>query len=78
MFDQRPIDLHLLVYCMALAEGLVTLYDLPKEERKVLNSGGKSANNRFNRMTLRSNRLSFCKFFTLIILFLSSTTFNNP
>ena len=68
MFDQRPIDLHFLVYCMALAEGLVTLYDLPKEERQVLNDGAKAANNRFNRLTLRSNRLSFSEFQNLIIV----------
>lgn len=58
IFDQRPIDLHFIVFCMALAESLVSLYNLSKEERLMLNEDYKRASNRFQRRTLRSSRVS--------------------
>ncbi|XP_062548854.1 spatacsin isoform X2 [Armigeres subalbatus] len=58
IFDQRPNDLHFIVFCMALAESLVSLYNLTKEERLMLNEDFKRASNRFQRRTLRSSRVS--------------------
>ncbi|XP_058814826.1 spatacsin [Topomyia yanbarensis] len=58
IFDQRPVDLHFIVFCMALAESLVSLYNLSKEERLMLNEDYKRAANRFQRRTLRSTRIS--------------------
>lgn len=58
IFDQRPNDLHFIVFCMALAESLVSLYNLTKEERLMLNEDFKRASNRFQRRTLRSSRIS--------------------
>nr|XP_029720124.1 spatacsin-like [Aedes albopictus] len=58
IFDQRPNDLHFIVFCMALAESLVSLYNLTKEERLMLNEDFKRASNRFQRRTLRTSRIS--------------------
>ncbi|XP_037034806.1 spatacsin [Bradysia coprophila] len=58
MFNHRPLDLHYLVFCMALAEGLASLYDLSVEQRKMLSDGVKLASSKFNRRTLTSTRLS--------------------
>lgn len=58
MFNHRPLDLHYLVFCMALAEGLATLYDLTYEQRQMLTDDAKSAASRFNRRTLNKNQLS--------------------
>lgn len=58
MFNHRPLDLHYLVFCMALAEGLASLHDLSGEQRKMLSDGVKSAASKFNRRTLKSTRLS--------------------
>ncbi|XP_058453189.1 spatacsin [Malaya genurostris] len=58
IFEQRPVDLHFTVFCMALAESLVSLYNLSKEERLLLNEDYKRAANRFQRRTLRSTRIS--------------------
>ncbi|XP_055638313.1 uncharacterized protein LOC129776604 [Toxorhynchites rutilus septentrionalis] len=58
IFDQRPIDLHFIVFCMALAESLVSLYNLSKEERLLLNEDYRRASNRFERRTLRTSRVS--------------------
>ncbi len=58
MFNVRPLDLHYLVFCMALAEGLASLYDLSGDQRKMLSDGVKSAASKFNRRTLISTRLS--------------------
>lgn len=52
-FNHRTLDLHFLVYCMALSEGLVTLYDLSQEQRQMFSDGVKSAISRFNRRTLQ-------------------------
>ncbi|XP_055544152.1 uncharacterized protein LOC129729540 [Wyeomyia smithii] len=58
IFEQRPVDLHFIVFCMALAESIVSLYNLSKEERLMLNEDYKRAANRFHRRTLRSSRIS--------------------
>lgn len=73
IFNHRTLDLHFLVYCMALAEGLATLYDLSLEQRQMLSDGVKSAISRFNRRTLqqtgkRTTELSAGEYL-LIILF---------
>jgi spatacsin len=61
MFDHRPIDLHFIVFCMALAEDIVTIYDLPKAERRLLNENLNTVAIRFNKRTLRRDRISQCK-----------------
>lgn len=58
MFNHRTLDLHYLVFCMALAEGLASLYDLSGEQKQMLNDGLKVAASKFNRRTLRLKRFS--------------------
>ncbi|XP_053690600.1 spatacsin [Sabethes cyaneus] len=58
IFEQRPVDLHFIVFCMALAESIVSIYNLSKEERLMLNEDYKRAANRFQRRTLRTSRIS--------------------
>uniref|UniRef100_A0A2M4A770 Spatacsin C-terminal domain-containing protein n=1 Tax=Anopheles triannulatus TaxID=58253 RepID=A0A2M4A770_9DIPT len=58
IFEQRPVDLHFVVFCMALAEGLISLYNLSKEERMVLNEDSVRSSGRFQRRTLRISRVS--------------------
>ncbi|XP_058056530.1 uncharacterized protein LOC131207911 [Anopheles bellator] len=58
IFEQRPIDLHFIVFCMALAEGLVSLYNLSKEERMLLNEDSARTAGKFQRRTLRISRVS--------------------
>lgn len=58
MFNYRTLDLHYLVFCMALAEGLASLCDLSIEQKQMLNDGLKTAASKFNRRTLRLKRLS--------------------
>uniref|UniRef100_A0A182ISI9 Spatacsin_C domain-containing protein n=1 Tax=Anopheles atroparvus TaxID=41427 RepID=A0A182ISI9_ANOAO len=59
IFEQRPIDLHFIVFCMALAEGLVSFYNLSKEERMLLNEDRARSAGRFQRRTLsRISRVS--------------------
>uniref|UniRef100_A0A182Q242 Spatacsin C-terminal domain-containing protein n=1 Tax=Anopheles farauti TaxID=69004 RepID=A0A182Q242_9DIPT len=58
IFEQRPLDLHFIVFCMALAEGLVSLYNLSKEERMLLNEDSARSTGRFQRRTLRISRVS--------------------
>lgn len=58
MFNHRTLDLHYLVFCMALAEGLASLYDLSAEQKQMLNDGLKAAASKFNRRTLRLKRFS--------------------
>nr|XP_040231978.2 spatacsin [Anopheles coluzzii] len=58
IFEQRPVDLHFIVFCMALAEGLVSLYNLSKEERMLLNEDSARSSGRFQRRTLRFSRVS--------------------
>lgn len=57
MFGRAPEDLKLLVYIMSIAEGINSIYDITKEERKVISSYGLMSN-KFNRLTLRSIRTS--------------------
>lgn len=58
MFNHRTLDLHYLVFCMALAEGLASLHDLSAEQKQMLNDGLKVAASKFNRRTLRLKRLN--------------------
>uniref|UniRef100_A0A182PCL7 Spatacsin_C domain-containing protein n=1 Tax=Anopheles epiroticus TaxID=199890 RepID=A0A182PCL7_9DIPT len=58
IFEQRPLDLHFIVFCMALVEGLVSLYNLSKEERMLLNEDSARSSGRFQRRTLRFSRVS--------------------
>ncbi|XP_031632932.1 spatacsin [Contarinia nasturtii] len=58
IFSHRTIDLHYLVFCMALAESLASLYDLSSEQKQMLNDGLKHAASKFNRRTLRLKRLN--------------------
>ncbi|XP_055596606.1 uncharacterized protein LOC129746759 [Uranotaenia lowii] len=60
IFEQRPVDLHFIVFCMGLAESLCSLYNLSKEERLMLNEDYKRTANRFERRTLRSRGFSQC------------------
>lgn len=57
MFGRAPEDLKLLVYIMSIAEGVNSIYDLSKEERKLISSYG-LLNKKFNRMALRPVRTS--------------------
>lgn len=58
IFNHRTIDLHYLVFCMALAESLASLYDLSTEQKQMLNAGLKQAASKFNRRTLRLKRMN--------------------
>lgn len=58
IFNHRTIDLHYLVFCMALAENLASLFDLSTEQKQMLNDGLKNAASKFNRRTLRLRRLN--------------------
>lgn len=55
MFGRAPESLKLLVYVMSIAEGINSIYDITKEERKMISSFG-IMSNKFNRLTLRSLR----------------------
>ena len=57
MFGRAPEDLKLLVYIMSIAEGINSIYDITKEERKLISSYGLMSN-KFNRLTLRVIRTS--------------------
>lgn len=58
IFNHRSIDLHYLVFCMALAENLASLYELSTEQKQMLNAGLKQAASKFNRRTLRLKRMN--------------------
>lgn len=58
MFNHSTNDLHYIVFCMALAEGLASMLDLSVEQKRLLNDGVKSAASMFNRRTLRLKRTS--------------------
>ncbi|KAL5274526.1 SPG11 family protein [Megaselia abdita] len=49
LFEYRSMDLHFLVFCMALAEGLTTIQDMTKEEKVTLTNISCSI---FNKRTL--------------------------
>lgn len=75
MFGRAPEDLKLLVYIMSIAEGINSIYDISKEERKMISSYG-LLSNKFNRLTLRSLRTSSAsklKLFIFIICFTVTT-----
>lgn len=58
IFNHRTVDLHYLVFCMALCENLTSLYDLSAEQKQMLSDGLKHAASKFNKRTLRLRRLS--------------------
>lgn len=53
IFNHRTVDLHYLVFCMALAEGLASLRELSIEQKQILSEGLKHAASKFNKRTLR-------------------------
>jgi spatacsin len=57
MFGRAPEDLKLLVFMMSIAENINSIYDIAKEERKMISSFGLMSN-KFNRYTLKSLRTS--------------------
>lgn len=57
MFGRAPEDLKLLVYMMSIAENINSIYDIAKEERKMISSLGVMSK-AFNRLALRSIRTS--------------------
>lgn len=52
LFEFRSMDLHFLVFCMALAEGLTTIQNMTKEEKITLTDIEKIAFSMFNKRTL--------------------------
>lgn len=52
LFESRSMDLRILVFCMALAEGLTTMQNMTKEEKVTLTDIEKIAFSRFNKRTL--------------------------
>lgn len=58
IFDYRTIDLHYLVFGMALAEGLSHLNDLSSEQKQMLNDGTKQTVPKFNRRAVRLKRMN--------------------
>uniref|UniRef100_A0A8D8NAD8 Spatacsin n=1 Tax=Culex pipiens TaxID=7175 RepID=A0A8D8NAD8_CULPI len=60
IFEQRPYDLHFVVFCMGLAESVLSLYNLSKEERLMLNEDCKRVSLHMQRRTLRLSRMSQC------------------
>lgn len=57
MFNRTPHDLRYVILCMDLAEGSTSVYRIPVEERKALNSDRFGAS-RLNRRTLLVSRFS--------------------
>lgn len=57
MFGRAPEDLRLLVFMMSIAENINSIYDIAKEERKMISNYGLMSN-KFNRLTLKSLRTS--------------------
>lgn len=62
IFLHRPLDLHYLVFCMALAEGLASLSDLSPEQAQMNRDARKFAMSRFNRRRPAMRANSQCKF----------------
>lgn len=56
LFEFRSMDLHFLVFCMALAEGLTTIQNMTKEEKLTLTDIEKIAFSMFNKRTLGRQR----------------------
>lgn len=58
IFNHRTTDLHYLVFCMALCENFVSLYDLSADEKVMLSDGLKYAASKFNKHVVHVRRLS--------------------
>lgn len=58
IFDYGTLDLHYIVFCMALCEHLVRLYDLSTDQKVMLNDGLKHAASKFNKQKIRARQLS--------------------
>lgn len=52
MFEYRTLDLHFIVFCMALAEGLTSLYNLSPDERQLLTTVDMTSITKFSKRTL--------------------------
>ncbi|XP_037954698.1 spatacsin-like [Teleopsis dalmanni] len=55
LFKCRPIDLRFVVFCMALAEGITTIFNMVPEERQLLSDIEKSSFAKFNKRTLEDS-----------------------
>ncbi|XP_067632003.1 spatacsin isoform X2 [Eurosta solidaginis] len=58
LFECRPIDLRFVVFCMALAEGVTTIFSMSPEERQMLRDIEISSFAKFNKRTLDSGLLA--------------------
>uniref|UniRef100_W8BC60 Spatacsin n=2 Tax=Ceratitis capitata TaxID=7213 RepID=W8BC60_CERCA len=58
LFECRPIDLRFVVFCMALAEGVTTIFSMSSEERQMLRDIEISSFAKFNKRTLDSGLLT--------------------
>ncbi|XP_053966842.1 uncharacterized protein LOC128868592 [Anastrepha ludens] len=58
LFECRPIDLRFVVFCMALAEGVTTIFSMSSEERQMLRDIEISSFAKFNKRTLDSGLLA--------------------
>lgn len=54
LFDIRPLDLRFLVFCMALAESMSTVYCMSADERQLLGEIERSSFSKFTKRTLCS------------------------
>lgn len=52
LFNVRPLELRFLVFCMALAESMSTVYSLSDEERQLLSEVERSSFSKFTKRTL--------------------------
>ncbi|XP_059218694.1 uncharacterized protein LOC106084269 [Stomoxys calcitrans] len=54
LFDIRPLDLRFIVFCMALAESMSSIYCMSADERQLLGETERSSFSKFTRRTLCS------------------------
>ncbi|XP_073847548.1 spatacsin [Musca autumnalis] len=54
LFDIRPLDLRFIVFCMALAESMSTVYCMSADERQLLSEIERSSFSKFTKRTLCS------------------------
>ncbi|XP_030386923.1 spatacsin [Scaptodrosophila lebanonensis] len=60
LFEFRPNDLRFIVFSMALAEGVTSIFNLSTKERQLLAEIEKGAYSKFNRLTLNQSLLARC------------------
>ncbi|XP_075147021.1 uncharacterized protein LOC142221248 isoform X2 [Haematobia irritans] len=54
LFDLRPLDLRFIVFCMALAESMSSIYSMSADERQLLGEIERSSFSKFTKRTLCS------------------------